>query len=131
MLREKYGQSHKMTQAYMQALLEIAPPKNKLHSLRNFYHKLEASVRGLDALGQSQDAYGTLLVPIVMSKLPGEIRQHLAREHGSNTWILRDLRKSIRNEINILETGQDYDIQNFSTASTCTFLAGAKSQTQN
>ena len=66
-----------------------------------------------------------------MSKLPGEIRQHLAREHGSNTWILRDLRKSIRNEINILETGQDYDIQNFSTASTCTFLAGAKSQTQN
>ena len=129
-LNERYGKGHKITEAYLQALLEIPPPKNSLSSLRTFYDKCEAYVRGLESLGQPESTYGTLLVPIIMKKLPPEIRQHLAREHGPTSWNLKDLRKSILNEIQIMEAGQITDLDSFNGEfpTTSTFHTGAKSQ---
>ncbi|XP_071150303.1 uncharacterized protein [Mytilus edulis] len=77
LLKERFGQTHKITQAYIQALLEIPSPRNHLTSLRQFYDQMETYVRGLESLGQSQDSYGTLLVPIILKKLPGEIKKNL------------------------------------------------------
>ncbi|XP_071132834.1 uncharacterized protein [Mytilus edulis] len=125
-LIERFGQTHKITQAHLQALLDITPPRNDLISLRMFYDKMESLVRGLESLGQTQDSYGNLLVPIIINKLPGEIRKHLAREHGTTNWLLRDLRKSILKEIQIMEAGQVSQTE--SDISTSTFFAGAKSQ---
>ncbi|XP_063417007.1 uncharacterized protein LOC134699325 [Mytilus trossulus] len=84
-LIERFGQTHKITQAHLQALLDITPPRDDLISLRMFYDKMESLVRGLESLGQTQDSYGNLLVPIIINKLPGEIRKHLAREHGTTS----------------------------------------------
>ena len=56
-------------------LLEIPPPGNNLVSLRHLYDKMETYIRGLESLGQSQDIYGTLFVPTILSKLPGEIKK--------------------------------------------------------
>ncbi|XP_063427242.1 uncharacterized protein LOC134710774 [Mytilus trossulus] len=113
-------------QAYIQALLEIPSPRNHLVSLRQFYDQMETYVRGLESLGQSQDSYGTLLVPISLKKLPGEIKKKLAREHGTENWSLRDLRKSICNEINIIDAGQDTETSN-NLPSTSSFFTGTKS----
>ena len=41
-----------------------------------------------------------------MYKLPSEIRQHLARENGSDNWELNELRRGILREINVLEAGR-------------------------
>ena len=61
----------------------------------------------LKSLGQCSDTYGDLLVPILLEKLPGEVRRNLAREHnGDAHWSLLDLRSSIDGEIRIMETGQ-------------------------
>ncbi|XP_071135358.1 uncharacterized protein [Mytilus edulis] len=125
LLKERFGQTHKITQAYMQALLEITPPRNNLVSLRHFYDQMETYVRGLESLGQSQDSYGTLLVPIILNKLPGEIKKNLAREHGTENWLLRDLRKSICNEINIIDAGQDTETYN-NLPSASSFFTGTK-----
>ncbi|XP_071136836.1 uncharacterized protein [Mytilus edulis] len=125
-LIERFGQTHKITQAHLQALLDITPPRNELIRLRMFYDKMESLVRGLESLGQTQDSYGNLLVPIIINKLPGEIRKHLAREHGTTNWLLRDLRKSILKEIQIMEAGQV--TQTESDISYSTLFAGANSQ---
>ena len=125
-LKERFGQTDKIISAYLQALLEIPQPRNQLHSLRNFYDKMEAYVRGLEALGESQETYGKLLVPIIMKKLPGEIRRNLAREHGPSTWALQNLRRSIQNEINIMDAGQENDETLNPIPTTSTFVAGAK-----
>ena len=99
--------------------------------MRSFYDNCEAYVRGLESLGQPGTSYGTLLVPIIMKKLPNEIREHLARQHGPSNWNLRDLRRNILNEIRIMETAQgvntyaDLLTRPYSTP-TCTFLAEAK-----
>ena len=92
-----------------------------------FYDRIEASERGLEALSQSQDTYGTLLVPIILNKLPRKVRQHFTRDHGSNTWILYDLRKAIQNEISIIEADQNYGIRQSYATPTCAFLTETKS----
>jgi len=66
---------------------------------------MESYIRGLESLGQHQDIYGSLLVPVVLEKLPVDIRRSLARVNVNNDWQLHDLRRAINNEINILEIG--------------------------
>ncbi|CAC5391868.1 unnamed protein product [Mytilus coruscus] len=50
--------------------------------------------------------YGSLLVPVVLDKIPIYIRKSIAREHGRDNLILENLRKSITKEIDILEAGE-------------------------
>jgi hypothetical protein len=66
----------------MQNLLELPCPSVTLNSLRSFFDKMEASIQGLESLGQSQDTYGSLLIPIIFGQLPAEMRKRLTREHG-------------------------------------------------
>ena len=110
LLRERYGQETKIVQTYMQALIDLAPPSNTLVSLRCFYDQNETYIRGLESLGQMCESNNSLLVPVILNKLPGEIRKNLVREHGSNTWSLIDLRKGLNNELRIMEAGSGNDI---------------------
>lgn len=93
LLHERYGQKHKIIQTYMQALLDLPAPVNTISSLRSFYDKTEIYIRGLESLGQMESSYGALLVPVIMKKIPDEIRKNMVREHGSSNWSLSDLRK--------------------------------------
>ena len=105
LLKERFGQPSKIIGAHMQALLEIASPANQLTSLQLFYDTMETHVRGLESLGRSHESYGDLLVPIILGKLPHELRKILAREHESPEWKFQELREAIVREIRILEAG--------------------------
>ena len=52
LLRQKFGENHKITNAYMQVFLQIPAPNNTLPSLSNFYDELETHIRGLESLGE-------------------------------------------------------------------------------
>ena len=60
-------QVHNITQKYMNALFTY------LHIRADviFYEKIETYVRGLESVGQTENTYGPLLVPIILKKLPG------------------------------------------------------------
>ena len=105
LLQERFGQSHKIVSAHMQALLDIPKPVNSLSSLRLFYDSVESHIRGLAALGKSEDSYGALLVPIIFGRLPAKTRSNLARSHTSLEWSLSELKDSILTEIRVLESG--------------------------
>jgi hypothetical protein len=90
---------------HMQALLDLPKPVDLLHSLRKFYDKMETYVRGLETLNQTEDSYGSFLVPVILRKLPPTSKQNLARTHGKDDWTLADLRKVLRHELSILEAG--------------------------
>jgi hypothetical protein len=90
----------------MQALLQLPTPNNILTSLQKYYDQLESHIRGLESLDQPQDTYASLLVPVVIGKLPVKIQKNLAREHRSDRWILAYLRKAFHQEITIMDVGQ-------------------------
>lgn len=52
LLKERFGQKHKIISCTMQALLNIPAPSNTLHSLRKFYDRMENHIRSLESLGQ-------------------------------------------------------------------------------
>ena len=107
LLHERFGQTNRIIQSYMQVLLDMPIPRNTLANLHNFYDRIESFVRGSEALGQNQETYGSLLVPVILNKLPSEMRRNLTREHGSTNWMLSDLRSGIYKELNIMEAGSD------------------------
>ena len=79
-------------------------------SLRFVYDKVSVHVRGLSALGVSSDQYGGLLIPVIMSKLPEEIRVRVARETTSAVWKIEELLKIIKQEVEAREVSQSVKI---------------------
>ncbi|XP_048770094.2 uncharacterized protein LOC125676243 [Ostrea edulis] len=104
-LRERYGQKHKIINAYMKSLLDLSPPQSNLFSLREFYDTAESYIRGLESLGQEEETFGTMLIPILMDKLPSDLKINITRHNGSDHWTLESLRRCILHEITILEAG--------------------------
>ena len=66
---------------------------------------MESYIRGLQSLGQGQDSFGNLLVPVILEKLPADIKRNMTRDHGNSKWQLQDLRQALKREIGILESG--------------------------
>ena len=46
-----------------------------------------------------------MLVPIILGKLPVDVRRNLAREHENSEWTIRELKDAILREIRVLESG--------------------------
>ncbi|KAL5009110.1 hypothetical protein ScPMuIL_014691 [Solemya velum] len=103
-LTERFGQHHKIITACMQSLIDLPSPKNS-NGLKYFYDRMETYIRNLQSLGQCQDSYGTLLIPIIIGKLPADVRRNIMRDNGSDKWELNSLRERIRKEICIQEAG--------------------------
>ena len=106
LLQERFGQSHRIINAHMEAMLNLPNPTTQLVSLQHFYDTLETHIRGLEALGKSHESYGGILVPIIHKKLPVELKKSLARDHSNKEWTLDELRKAILKEVEILEAGR-------------------------
>lgn len=118
LLKERYGQPKKIIAAHMRALFHMTKPGSDRASLRTFSDKLESYIRGLDALGKGTEAYGDLLVCILIDKLSADVRRNLARQHGTTEWTLDELRTALKKEIDILEDVLDQPAAYKSTAST-------------
>jgi hypothetical protein len=80
LLEERFGKRQQIVSAHMDELLKIPScSSDKSQSLRLVYDKISVHTRGLATLGISPDQYGSLLIPVIMSKLPNEIRLQIAQ----------------------------------------------------
>ena len=51
----------------------------KSSQLRYIYDKVSVNVRGLESSGVHSEQYGSLLIPVIMSKLPADVRLQIVR----------------------------------------------------
>ena len=56
-------------------------------------------VRGLEALGVRSEQYGSLLIPVIMTKFPTEISLRIARETGREAWQIDELLRIVKQEV--------------------------------
>ena len=90
--------------------LSTFPVPNQSHSsLREFHNTIKSHIRSLMSLGKKEDSYGSLLVSIILGKLPGKIKQNLARAHGKQEWTVGELQSAILNELYIIEMGSQVE----------------------
>ena len=80
-LAQRYGNKQLLISTHMDQLLSIKPILN-LHDaqkLRETFDKIELNVRNLKRLNADPQQYGSVLVSIIMSKLPIEIGLLISR----------------------------------------------------
>ena len=76
----------------MDELLQLPACTNeRISSLRYLLDKLTIHVRGSESIGVSAEHYGSLLIPIIMSKLPNEIRLQAARKTTDQVWKIEEV----------------------------------------
>ena len=106
-LQQRFGRQQQIISAHMEEILKIQPStSDSPSSLRFVYDKLNVHVRGLKSLGVSAEQYGSLLTPIVMSKLPSDIRLQIARNTTEEVWKIEELIETIRIEMEAREASE-------------------------
>ena len=105
-LTDRFGKPQLLISNYMDALLKL-PSVNSVHEtkkLRELFDKIEINIRGLNALGVESQSFGDLLVPIVMEKIPSELRLVVSRKFGSEeSWNLDALLSALKTELEARE----------------------------
>ena len=80
------------------------------------------------------DSYARMLIPIVMSKLPENLKLNITRQFGQDLWDIKLILESFKNELAVLEKlsltkATDKDEFEFNTASgTCLYTAQGESK---
>ena len=98
-LKSRYGKPHKVIEAYMDAFLDMPNPSADTEGLRHFYDLLEGHISSLETMKVTPDSYGTLLIAVIMRKLPAIIRKTTQREHGDKAWTFDELMAALAREL--------------------------------
>ena len=72
-------------------------------ALRNIYDRITVHTPGLNSLGVDLQHYGSLLIPIIMPKLPNEVHLRMAQKHHGFIWKVEDLLDVIKVEVEARE----------------------------
>lgn len=82
LLKERFGDPQAIIAAHMEELLKLPDCTiDRPSALRNIYDRITVHTRGLNSLGVDLRHYGSLLIPIIMPKLPNEVHLRMARQH--------------------------------------------------
>ena len=77
LLKERFVQIYKHIEAHMQVLIDSLNLNNTLSNLPESYNTTEGHNCSLTTLRKPMDLYGSLIVPILLDKLPPKTKQNL------------------------------------------------------
>ena len=104
LLMKRFGSKQVIISKHIEMLMQL--PKlnnsNDLKQLRQLLDKTEATTRSLQGIDVSSETYGTFLTPVIMAKIPQELRLILGRAM-SDEWDLDTMLKSFAEELQIRE----------------------------
>ena len=105
LLRERFGDPQMLISAHMNELLNFQNVNdfNNIKELRSLYDKMETQVRSLNNLGIESKNYGSMLVPVFLSKLPTELKLIISRKFGKNLWDIESVIEAFKFEIEARE----------------------------
>jgi hypothetical protein len=94
LLKDRYGRQERIVFAHIQALLTLTVPVRgkQVSTLWKLQDELLGHIRSLEALGIDGQQYGVFLTPVILSRLPHDMRMEWARDgEGKETdlaWLL-------------------------------------------
>ena len=83
--------------------LPVVSSVNDVKGIRQLFEKIGIHIRGLQALGLMSQQYGILFVPVLLSKVPQELRLIIRREFDVINWRLDELLKVFKTEVEARE----------------------------
>ena len=76
---------------------------HKISKISQLYHSIETQIRSLRNLGIDSNSDGNLLVPLIVSKIPEEMRLIVARNLEKNEWNIDPLLCKFKSELEARE----------------------------
>lgn len=95
-LKERYGNRQLIVASHMNRILKLERVASckSIKPLRSLYDEIESHVRSLFSVGVRSEEYGPLLIPIIVEKLPDEIKLEISKKgkihqdmHFVLTWL--------------------------------------------
>ena len=107
LLQQRYGRPERILFTHIQALLSLqvytaksgATAASHVSSLWQLQDTLLSHVRSLETLGVKGETYGLFLTPVILSRLPQDIRLEWVREREGKEADLQFLLNFLRKEI--------------------------------
>ena len=101
-LKRRFGNKQSIINRHMELLLHLEPVTSvhNLKGLRQLFDAVESNVRGLKV---SASSYGGLMSPILMSRLPSELRLIVSRELSEDEWDVEVVMEIVWREIEARE----------------------------
>jgi hypothetical protein len=92
-LKDRFADPQIIISSHMEELLNLPAVSDihKVSKIRQLYDSIEAHIRSLRNLGIDSNSYGSLLVPLIVGKLPDEMRLNVARNLEKNEWNIDKL----------------------------------------
>ena len=106
-LQERFGRPQQIISAHMDQLLKVSPcTSDRPSSLRFVCDQICVHTRGLASLGITSEQYGSILMPIIASKLPPEVRLQIARNSKDSVWKIEELLNVMKIEVEAREASE-------------------------
>ena len=70
-----------------------------IETLRKIYNSLETSVRNLTELNVDINSYGTLLISLILERIPSELKVIISRRFKDDVWDLLSLIEIFKEEL--------------------------------
>ena len=100
LLKGRFANKQVIISAHMEHLLKLPSiPSGDIRKLRELFDFIEAQIRALQALGVESTSYGSLLTPVILEKLPNEVKLIISRKLDKEVWELSDLLQVRKDEL--------------------------------
>ena len=80
------------------------------------YDRINVHVSSLKALAVTSDTYGSLLIAIIVSRIPEEISLQSARQVSKDIWSITNVMEVIKREVNAKEIRENINVKEQRTA---------------
>ena len=99
-LQDRFGKTQQTISAHMDELLRLPSCSgDRISQLRSIYDKITINIRGLESLGINSDQYVSFLIPVIMSKLPLDVRLQVAWLTTGDVWEVEELLQLIKCDV--------------------------------
>ena len=106
-IRKRFGRKQLTISTITDELIKLKPCSgDKPGQLRYLYDKISISVRGLENMGLSSETHGATWIPIVMGKLPTDVRVQVSRLISREIWSMNELLELLEREVEAREIGE-------------------------
>jgi hypothetical protein len=90
LLEERFANPQVIIPSHVDSLLKLEPLSNihEIVKIRKLYDSIETHIRSLANLNIESETYGTLLIPMILAKLPEEMQLLISGKVGKDDWKL-------------------------------------------
>ena len=100
-LQKRFGNKPLIISKHMETLLNVEPvtSDHSLKELRHLFDTIESHLRSLRSLGVESTSYGAMLSPVLLMKLPPELRLIVSRKTSATDLSMDNLLETFEEEL--------------------------------